>query len=125
MARFESFKISAHHAFMPRGRPRKTPKTPRHKINEWLAYKGMTAVELSDKLEVAQSTISRLLAGDSHYTQQSLEPIAEVLDVSVADLIGRDPTKPVYELYQVIDGLSADDQDRLAVIAKAFLRKSA
>ena len=65
---------------------------PGHYIRAWRLYRGLlTQAELAAKVGLTSQSISRLESGRMKYRQEILERIAEALDCTPADLIGRDP----------------------------------
>lgn len=62
-------------------------------LKEWLEYRHLTAEQLSHRLEVSKSVISKLMNGKQRYNQDWLEMIAYALSCEVPDLY-RLPTAP-------------------------------
>jgi transcriptional regulator with XRE-family HTH domain len=91
-------------------------------IREWREYKGLTQVQLANRLEgvVGQSTLSRLERGDYAYTQPTLEAIAEALGCEPADLIGRLPGAP-HELTLLVNKLSPEARKKAIDIIKVMV----
>jgi len=58
------------------------------RLRNELDQSGITQQQLADALSVAQSTVSRWLTGRYTVPIEQLEPIARVLGVEIADLLG-------------------------------------
>lgn len=67
---------------------------PGHYIREWRKFRGMTMVELAERVDMSHTVLSRLERGQQRYNQALLEQIAEALRTTPADLIMRDPALP-------------------------------
>jgi DNA-binding Xre family transcriptional regulator len=66
--------------------------SPGHFIRAWRLYRGAdTQAELAAKVGLTSQSISRLESGRMKYRQEILERIAQALDCTPADLLGRDP----------------------------------
>lgn len=63
----------------------------RHFIKDWRELKNMTQEQLAAAIGSTSASISRIENGAQPYTQDSLEAIARVLDVSPADLLASAP----------------------------------
>lgn len=63
-------------------------------LEEWLAYRKMTAEKLAARMETSKSVVSKLMNGKQRYNQDWLEFIAYVLDCEVRELYAppQDPT---------------------------------
>jgi transcriptional regulator with XRE-family HTH domain len=70
---------------------------PAHYIRSWRLYRGLkTQAELAEKVGLTSQSISRLESGRMGYRQDILEKIAEALNCTPADLLGRDPATMPY-----------------------------
>lgn len=90
-------------------------------LKEWRDLKGLTQEQLGARLDpmITGASVSRIETGVHNYTRERLEAFAAALDIEVADLF-RDPTKPDYQLWQIIIGLEPDDQERALRMIKAM-----
>lgn len=58
------------------------------RVKEVIKEKGMTAVEVAEKMGISQSSLSRAL--NNNTTVEMLQKIANVLDVDIADFFVRE-----------------------------------
>jgi transcriptional regulator with XRE-family HTH domain len=72
-------------------RPIPKPQQPRHFIREWRKYRGLTQERLAERIGLTGGAISQLETGQTHYTQSTLEALAEALNCEPGDLLSRDP----------------------------------
>lgn len=92
--------------------------------------RGLSRSELSDKIKVNQSTISRWENGDMGVTVDNAYDIASFFGVSIADLTGRDLTKeqPVFDELELLfsknkDILTEDDKETIRFVIERAKRK--
>lgn len=57
------------------------------KIKAWLAQHDITYQVLADKLDVSKSLVGHMLAGERTLLPERIEKIAELMDLSVAELM--------------------------------------
>lgn len=76
----------------------------RHFIRQWRKHRGLTQVQLAERIGLDQSYITKIENGRRRYDQVFLEAAAEVLNCSPADLIMRDPTKadPIWSIWEQV-----------------------
>jgi transcriptional regulator with XRE-family HTH domain len=63
-------------------------------IRQWRELRNLTQDQLGERLETSGSMISRIEKGETPYTQDTLEAIADALQTDAASLLMRDPTDP-------------------------------
>lgn len=63
-------------------------------IRQWREHRGYSQEKLGDMVGTSGSMISRIENGETPYTQDGLEALAEALRTDPASLIMRDPTDP-------------------------------
>jgi transcriptional regulator with XRE-family HTH domain len=61
-------------------------------IRQWREYRGYSQEKLGGMLDTSGSMISRIENGQTPYTQDVLEALAEALQTDPASLLMRDPT---------------------------------
>lgn len=73
---------------------------------KWRRAKGMTQADVASRLRkpVSTTTIGRLEDGIHPYNQELLEDIADVLDVSVSDLLYIDPDDVTGSVRRLLSG---------------------
>jgi transcriptional regulator with XRE-family HTH domain len=91
----------------------------RHHLKAWRKYRGLTQVQLAERIGIARSYLTKIERGDRRYDQHFLEAAAEALRCSLADLIMRDPTDPE-GLWSIYDGLTAPQRVQAVAILKAL-----
>jgi transcriptional regulator with XRE-family HTH domain len=92
-------------------------------VREWRDYRRLSQAALSERIGVAQATLSKLERGQIGYTQPMLEALADALSCSPADLIMRDPSQS-NGLWTLINGLSDADRAQAAQIIETFKRRA-
>lgn len=92
--------------------------------------KGMTKIELANKLKVNQSTISRWENGDMGVTVDNAYDVANFFNVSMSDLTGKDlslENKPFDELEILFDKnkdiLTDDDKETIKFLIEKRKRE--
>lgn len=60
-------------------------------IRAWRKHRGLTLEQLADRVEMTPSGLSMLERGQSGYTQERLEQLADALMTDPASLLMRDP----------------------------------
>jgi transcriptional regulator with XRE-family HTH domain len=102
-----------------------------HFLKEWRQYMGMTQGEFARYVGMSSSNYNYLEGGKIGYTQNSLEMIADKLEVTPATLISVDPLLPEHEshnhtlggqLDRIFEELSVTNQV-LAIDLVSTLRK--
>lgn len=97
--------------------PRPKHSRRKHFIRQWREHRGLTQVQMSERLQVSQATYSRIEAGKSPYSQDFLEATADALSCTPADLLMRDPTR-ANALWSISDQLAhADEETARKVVA--------
>lgn len=90
-------------------------------IREWRKYRGLTLVQLAERVGVSQPTVSRIERGEQPYSQPILEAFADALGCEPSDLIGRLPGAPS-ELTLLVNKVPADKADAVATVLRAFIK---
>lgn len=112
-------------AAMP-GKPWSSPKKrPVNYIRQWRKHRNLTQERLAGLVEMTASSISQIESGKQGYTDQTLAAIAHALNCEAADLLARDPTKPEYQLWRIINGLNKDQQAQALRVLKALASEEA
>jgi transcriptional regulator with XRE-family HTH domain len=78
-------------ADMPKVKTRFKEGPPRHFIREWRKFRGLTLKRLGGRVGVTHGALSQLERGGTSYTQPMLEALADALNCTPADLVGRPP----------------------------------
>lgn len=92
-------------------------------IRQWREYRDLTQDQLGERLDTSGSMISRIENGDTPYTQDTLEAIAEALQTDAASLLMRDPTDET-AIWSIWDTASKGDQRKIVDIAKTIVGKT-
>lgn len=100
---------------MAKGKKKQRPNY----IRAWRKYRGLTQAQLSERVEIAQGSLSQLERGDFGYTQPLLEALADALNCQPADLIMR-PPGGADELRDVLASLSEAGKKRALSVLKAL-----
>ena len=108
-----------------------TGKMPRYRrtfIKKWREHRGLTQEQLSERIEllfgpmegVSYASISRIERGVQPYNQEVIEAMAKALDVSVPELLERDPEAPDSDLVALAREIPAAHRTRAYRALKAF-----
>lgn len=111
---------------MPRkARPHPKPARRPTFIRAWRKHRDLTLAQLADRLQIelevdiSEGQLSRIERGETPYSQDILEALAQVLRCEPADLIMRDPTHPD-AIWSLIDTLKPVERDRAIAVIKAL-----
>jgi len=95
--------------------------------------RGLTQVRLAELLGISPRVYNRWERGAATPKLDTIVRLAEILDVSLDELVGRKPlSQPaivvrnhrLHELYAQIDQLSDEDQQALIVLLDSLLKRS-
>lgn len=92
-----------------------------HFIKEWRNHRGLTQLQLAERIGVDRTLITHIEKGRRKYDQAFLEAAAEVLRCEPADLIVRDPSDPD-GLWSIYDQLKPAERHQLVEMAKVIRR---
>jgi transcriptional regulator with XRE-family HTH domain len=92
----------------------------RHFIRRWREHRGLSQVDLAEKIGVDRAHVSRVENGRRPYSQEFLEAASLALGCSPADLLIRDPSDPE-GLWAIYDKLGPQQRRQLMEIARTFL----
>jgi transcriptional regulator with XRE-family HTH domain len=111
---------------MPRkARPHPKPVRRPTFIRAWRKHKELTLAQLADRLQVeleldiSEGQLSRIERGETPYSQDILEAVAQVLRCEPADLIMRDPARPD-AIWTLLDGLKPAEREQAIAVIKAL-----
>lgn len=88
-------------------------------IRQWRAHRGLTLEQLADRVEMSTSALSYLERGQSAYTQETLERLAEALQTDPASLLMRDPSDPE-AIWSIWDNASQAERQQIVSVAEAL-----
>jgi DNA-binding Xre family transcriptional regulator len=80
-----------------------------------------TALQVELEVDISEGQLSRIERGETPYSQDILEAVAQVLRCEPADLIMRDPTQPD-AIWSLIDTLKPVERRQAVEILKALAR---
>lgn len=113
---------------MPRkARPHPKPARRPTYIRAWRKHRQLTLAQLVNRLQVelevdiSEGQLSRIERGETPYSQDILEAVAQVLRCEPADLIVRDPIQPD-AIWSLIDTLKPVERRQAVEILKALAR---
>jgi transcriptional regulator with XRE-family HTH domain len=97
-------------------------------IRAWRKKRGYTLDQMVGRLaelgvSTTGATLSRIERNDQPYNQDILEPIAEALGVSRADLLENNPDIPDAQIYDLMTHLDAREKDQALSVLKAMFGK--
>ena len=106
----------AHIADMAKSGRRKTY------LREWRRSKpGRTLDSVAAELHISQPQLGRIERGDSPYSQDLLEALAELYGCSVADLLMRNPTD-ADAIWSIWDNAKPGEKRLIAAAAQAIVK---
>jgi len=103
------------------------------RLKEFRVARGLSQAQLADHLGVSPRVYNRWERGVATPRLDTLVKIADILQVSLDELAGRQPPKAVefrvhnpklHRLYREIDKLSPDDQQALAILLDSLIKRS-
>src|ERR1700744_4307495 len=113
---------------MPRkARPHPKPARRPTFIRAWRKHRDLTLAQVADRLQVelevdiSEGQLSRIERGETPYSQDILEAVAQILRCEPADLIMRDPTQPD-AIWSLIDTLKPAERQKAIAVLKALQR---
>lgn len=92
-----------------------------HYIKEWRKHRGLTQVQLAERIGIDKSYLSKIESGARRYDQFFLEAASEALRCEPADLIIRDPSEPD-GIWSVWDQLAPTQKVQVVEMAKVIKR---
>lgn len=104
--------------------PKPRRSLSRTHLREWREYRGLTQKQAAERLNVSRTLLSKIENAKSPYTQGFMEAAADAYRCDVADLIMRDPTSPIWSIYDTLRNLPADQQAHIEAIVKTFRKAS-
>jgi transcriptional regulator with XRE-family HTH domain len=93
-------------------------------LRDWREYRQLTQEQAAERLNISRTLLSKIENAKSPYTQGFMEAAAEAYRCEVADLIMRDPTSPVWSIYDTLRALPREQQAHVEEIVKTFRRAS-
>jgi len=104
--------------------PKPRRKLSRTFLKEWREFRGLTQEQAAERLNVSRTLLSKIENAKSPYTQGFMEAAAEAYNCDVPDLIMRDPSSPIWSIYDTLKTLPKADQEHIAAIVKTFRKAS-
>lgn len=94
-------------------------------IRAWRNKRGYSLDEMVSRLaaigvETTGASLSRIERGIQPYNQDTLEAIADALDVPVSYLIERNPDLPPAKIYDLLPHLSKDEAEQAEKVLRAM-----
>lgn len=96
-------------------------KAQGHYIKEWRKFRGLTQLQLAERIGIDKGYVSKIENGRRRYDQPFLEATAEILRCEVPDLIMRDPLDPD-GIWSIWDTLKPAERTQVVEIAKTIRR---
>lgn len=92
-----------------------------HYIKEWRKFRGLTQVQLAERIGIDRSYVTKIETGARRYDQPFLTAAAQVLSCDPVDLIIRDPSDPE-GIWGVWSELRPEQRAQLVEIGKTLKR---
>lgn len=94
-------------------------------LREWREHRTLTQEQAAERLDIDQSTLSRIERGVTPYDQDFLEKAAFSYQCEPQDLIMRNPLNPdaVWSITDNLKRATPAERDQAAAIIAALLRK--
>lgn len=92
-------------------------------IRQWREFRNLTLERLAERIDMSASALSYLERGQSAYTQETLERIADALGTDAASLIMRNPADED-AIWSIWDNASEGEKRQIAEVARALKRAS-
>lgn len=107
---------------MPKRINLQKPRTRRPTfIRQWREHRGYTQEKLGAMIETSGSMISRIEKGETPYTQDVLEGLAEALMTDIPSLLMRDPTNPE-AIWSLWDQAKQGERTMIEEVARTIIK---
>lgn len=93
-------------------------------IKQWRKHRGLTQERLADRVGMSNGNLSQIENGNTAYTQETLEALAEALQCAPADLLMRNPTDPE-GIWSLWDQAKPAERLQIIEVVKTLLRTRA
>src|SRR6185437_660286 len=90
-------------------------------IKQWRIHRGYTQEQLGGMINTSGSMMSRIESGETPYTQDVLEALAEALRTDPASLLMRDPTNPE-AMWSIWDQAKEAQRVMIEEVARTILK---
>lgn len=108
-----------------RARGHNMPMGQSHFIRAWRKHRGLSQVQLAERIGINQGNLSRIEKGTRKYDQEFLERAAEALGCAPADLLRTDPqAQASEEIWAFYDKMTATQKAQATEVVKALLKVS-
>lgn len=98
----------------------------RNRIAAVRRSKGLTQIDLADRLGINQGSVSRLERSSGGVRLDTLKRVADALECEVADLYDESSkAEHIDNLVSIYEGLSADEQQMLLALAETLAARKA
>lgn len=91
----------------------------RHFLMQWRKHRGLSQVQLAERIGVTQGQLSKIENLKKPYDQDFLEAAAEALRCEVVDLLIRDPSQKD-SIWSIWDQLAPAEQEKVVGVAKVL-----
>jgi transcriptional regulator with XRE-family HTH domain len=97
-------------------------------IRDWREKRGYTLDDMVGRMEIlgvniTGASLSRIERGIQPYNQDTLEAIAEALNVTVAQLAEHNPNLPPAKIIDFLQHLNADEVEQADAVLRAMFNK--
>jgi transcriptional regulator with XRE-family HTH domain len=90
-------------------------------IRQWRQHRNLTLEKLADRVGMTASALSYLERGQSAYTQETLERLAEALMTDPASLLMRNPEDDE-AIWSIWDQASEGERRQIAALVRSLKR---
>lgn len=97
------------------------PQYRRTFVREWRRSRGLTLVQLAERVGITHASLSRIERGLQPYSQPLLEAIAEALATDPASLLMRNPEDPE-GIWSVWDQAKPGERRQIVELAKTLIK---
>lgn len=106
--------------------PKQRQKRRKTFLKEWREHRQLTQAQAAERLQIDQSTLSRIERGDIPYNQDFLESAAFAYRCEPADLIMRNPLDKdaVWSITDNLRTASPDVQAQIRAVVEALVTKA-
>lgn len=107
---------------MTKVKPNLKPEPRPYFFKAWRKHRGLTQEQLASRVEMSASSVSQLERGVQGFSDAALQAFAEALNCEPGDLLMRDPTSPIWSIFDTLRSLPTDQQQQVAQIIETFRR---
>ncbi len=102
--------------------PRFKPQPRPYFFKAWRKHRHLTQEQLAAMVDMAPASISQIERGLMGFKDSTLQALAYALQCEPGDLLMRDPTSPVWSIFDTLQAMQPDQRQQVIQIIETFKR---